>query len=50
MLTSSSTEVQKYFGIEASLQFEPNYNIAPSQKILVVRQTTANAKEKAGSI
>ena len=40
---SPRESVQEYFGVEVPFAFEPRYNVAPSQEVMVIRQQ-ANAQ------
>ena len=35
---SPRESVQEYFGVEVPFAFEPRYNVAPSQEVMVIRQ------------
>lgn len=44
-LASKSKTITEYFGIDLSYELKPRYNIAPSQDILVIRQSADHKPE-----
>ena len=44
-LASSADKISEYFGIECNYELKPRYNIAPSQDILVIRESSTKKLE-----